>query len=55
MDITTLDILYLSLIGVLFVSLLCVEMQIHQIKVMIEERWLNGEDEMCEKYNNSKK
>ena len=51
MDITSLDILYLTLIGVLFVSLGLIELQIHQIKVMIEERWLNGEGEMCEKYN----
>ena len=51
MDITTLDVLYLSLIGVLFVSLGLIELQIHQIKCMIEERWLNGEETMSEKYN----
>jgi len=52
MDHTFLDIILLSSIGLIFVAILVIEVQIHQIKVMIEERWINGGNEsMSEKYN----
>jgi len=48
MEITSMDIVYIFLIGILYALLLCMEVQIKSIKTMIEERWIDHQEPLSQ-------
>ena len=59
MDLTNVDIVYFVLIGILYIFLICAEVQIKAIKTMLEERWIDHQEPLAngtkKPHNNSKK